>query len=120
MDEIIKRISILLSELDTPIKLVHPGAKTGDFPYCSYEYNSLTTNNMYTILFTIDVNAETADEAETLAIKIRKKLHDDLNYSAESAFKITAYPQLSTLNSNELNVHIKRLNFTIIAYFKED
>lgn len=115
MEKIIQRIASKLDYID----LRHPGESQSELPYVNYEYNSVTFYNQNQIIFTMDVTAASAAEAESFATRIRKTLHEYLHEEAEVSFKVTDTPAVATVISNELGFHVRRLNFTIIAYFEE-
>lgn len=116
MEYLIKALRSLIPSVD----LYDKGTEDINFPYVSYEYNSITFENQYQILFSMDVCAKTSYEAETIATTIRKTLHNKRHHEEEVGFIVTQSPTIEVIPDQRKGVYSRRLNFTIVAYFKEE
>ncbi len=108
-----------LRDLIPTIELYTPGDQGAEMPYVTYEYNSATFSNQYQILFSMDITTQSAYEADTIASTIRQQLNKKQFCNVEVGFVVTQCPAIQVTPNQEQGLHSRRLDFTIIAYFKE-
>ncbi|MCP4393645.1 MAG: hypothetical protein GY804_05185, partial [Alphaproteobacteria bacterium] len=63
MEFLIKALRAMIPTVD----LYDSGAEEIATPYVTYEYNSVTFENQYQVLFSMDIVSNSAYEAETIA-----------------------------------------------------
>jgi len=111
---------LALRNMIPDIDLYDPGSTDLPFPYVTYEYNSVTFENQYQILFSMDITSDNAYEVDVLATEIRQKLHEKRYNDENVGFVVTQAPPVQVTPDQREGVHSRRLDFTIIAYFKEE
>lgn len=108
-----------LRDMIPGITLLNPGDIDKKMPYVTYEYDSVTFENQYQILFSMIVTSGSAYEADTIASSIRQQLNKKKYSDVEVGFCVTQAPTIQVEPNQSQGIHSRRLTFTIIAYFKE-